>query len=296
MQSFFNHTITSKHSLASLRLIALTAAMLGLNTASWSQTNAKKADESPWEISVGAGVVSSPEYIGGKKSVSGFAPSVSLAYRTKEYGTFSFGGKGLGLAWTAIDNDDYSLGLSLGQSAARVDNKDGTASRPGSKRLRGMGEIKSNSEVGLFGHYTIGLPIMFELVKGSGDGKENARTLKTDGHGGTRFTLSTEIPWQVSNELSFSLSPSIVWGDSKYNQTYFGVTRAQSARSGFRTYKADSGINSFGVSIGANYKFTPNLSATAALSFEQLRGDAAKSPLVQQKSQRTFVAGVNYAF
>jgi MipA family protein len=286
MQPSFNNTATTTSSPVSLRLIAITAVMLGLSNQSWSQTTAKKADESPWDVSIGVGVVSTPEYVGGKKSVSGAVPSVSLAYKTKDYGTFSFGGKGLGLAWTAIDSDDYSLGLSVGQSGGRVDNKDGTVSRPGSKRLRGMGEIKSSTEVGLFGHYTIGLPIIFELVKGSGDGKENARTLKTDGHGGTRFTLSTEIPWQVSSE----------WADSKYNQTYYGVTRAQSARSGFRAYKADSGVNKLGLTLGANYKFTPNWSATAALTLEQLRGDAAKSPLVQQKSQRTFFAGINYNF
>lgn len=299
MHFALNPAFTTSRPFVPLRPVAaavLAAAMLALSGASWSQTTDKKADAGPWSATLGGGVVSAPEYEGAKKSVSGFAPNLSLSYKTQGYGTFSVGGKGLGLTWTAIDQDAYSLGLSLGQSPGRVDNKDGTVSRPGSKRLKGMGEIKAGTEVGVFGHYTVGVPIMFELVKGSGDGKADAKSQQIKGHGGTRFTLSTEIPWQVNSALGLSLSPNIVWGDKKYNQTYFGVTSVQSANSGFKTYNAGQGIKSIGLTLGADYKFTPNWSATAALSFNQLQGDAAKSPLVQKKSQNTFFAGVNYTF
>lgn len=275
---------------------ALAIALLATGGQALAQATDKEKDQSPWQVSIGAGIVSTPEYEGAKKSVSGFAPSVNVSYKTNGYGTFSLGGKGLGLAWTAIDKDAYSIGLSLGQSTGRVDNKDGTTLRPGSKRLKGMGEIKSGTEFGVFGHYTVGVPIQFEWVKGSGDGKADARTQKIDGHGGSRFTLSTEIPWQLSNDFTLSFSPNIVWADKKYNQTYFGVTSVQSANSGFKAYTARQGIKSVGLTIGADYKITSNWSANAALSLNQLRGDAAKSPLVQKKSQNTFYVGANYTF
>jgi MipA family protein len=276
--------------------IAVAAVLLTLSAQTLAQSTDKKDNASPWAVSIGAGVVSTPEYEGAKKTTSGFAPSISVSYKTDSFGTFSLGGKGLGLAWTAIDKDAYSIGLSLGQSTGRVDNKDGTSLRPGSKRLKGMGEIKSGTEFGVFGHYTVGVPIQFEWVKGSGDGKADARTQKIDGHGGSRFTLSTQIPWQVSNDVTLSFSPNIVWADKKYNQTYFGVTSVQSANSGFKAYTARQGIKSVGLTIGADYKITSNWSANTSLSLNQLRGDAANSPLVQKKSQNTFYVGANYTF
>jgi MipA family protein len=255
-----------------------------------------KKDTSPWNVSVGALAVSTPEYEGAKKSATGLVPSVSLSYKTQGYGTFSLGGKGLGAAWTIIDKEDYSFGLSLGASQGRSDSKDGTAFRPGSKRLKGMGEIKSAGEFGVFGHVNAGVPIMLAVVRGSGDGKADAKDRSIRGHGGTRIELSTEIPWQISSDFSLSFSPNIVWADKKYNQTYFGVTSVQSANSGFKAYNAGAGVKSVGLAVGAEYKFTPNWSANAALALNQLQGDAAKSPLVQKKAQTTLAAGVNYKF
>jgi MipA family protein len=223
-------------------------------------------------------------------------PNLSLSYKTQGYGTFSLGGKGLGAAWTIIDKEDYSFGVSLGASQGRRDAQDGTALRPGSKRLRGMGEIKPAAEFGVFGHVNAGLPIMLAVARGSGDGKADAKDRSIRGHGGTRIELSTEIPWQISSNFGLSFSPNIVWGDKKYNQTYFGVTSVQAANSSFKAYNAGAGVKSVGLAVGAEYKFTPNWSANAALALNQLQGDAAKSPLVQKKAQTTLAAGVNYKF
>jgi MipA family protein len=270
--------------------------VLALSAQPAGAQSSEKKDAGPWDVSVGASVVSTPEYEGAKKSTSSLVPNLSLSYKTQGYGTFSLGGKGLGAAWTIIDKEDYSFGLSLGASQGRSDAKDGTALRPGSKRLRGMGEIKSAAELGVFGHVNAGLPIMLAVVRGSGDGKADTKDRSVRGHGGTRIELSTEFPWQISSNFGLSFSPNIVWGDKKHNQTYFGVTSVQAANSSFKAYDAGAGIKSVGLAVGAEYKFTPNWSATAALALNQLQGDAAKSPLVQKKAQTTVAAGVSYKF
>jgi MipA family protein len=255
-----------------------------------------KKDSSPWEVSVGLNLVSTPEYEGAKKTASGIVPDVNISYKTNSFGTFGFGSKSGGLSWTAIDTDDYSLGLSLGSSASRVDTKDGTLFKPGSKRLAGMGEIKGGAEFGVFGHVTAGVPLTFSFVRGSGDGKADAITGNIKGHGGSRIELGAQIPYQVNSKLGLSLSPNLVWADKKYNQTYFGVTAEQASRSGFKAYTAGAGLKSVGVALGMNYKIDSNWSANATAAFSQLQGDAAKSPLVQNKSQNTFAAGVSYTF
>jgi MipA family protein len=270
--------------------------LLALSAQQAGAQSSEKKDTSPWDVSLGALLVSTPEYEGAKKSTSGLVPSLSLSYKTQGYGTFSLGGKGLGAAWTIIDKEDYSFGVSLGASQGRSDAKDGTVLRPGSKFLKGMGDIKSAAEFGVFGHVNAGVPIMLAVVRGSGDGKADAKDRSIRGHGGTRIELSTEIPWQISSNIGLSFSPNIVWADKKYNQTYFGVTSLQSANSGFKTYEAGAGIKSVGLAVGAEYKFTPHWSANVALALNQLQGDAAKSPLVQKKAQTTVAAGVSYKF
>jgi MipA family protein len=271
------------------------ACLLGGAGAAMAQAVDKK-DAGPWSVSAGVGLVTTPEYEGGDKTVSGAVPDLNVSYKTGGYGTLGFGTKFKGLSWTFIEEKTYSLGVVLSSGASRVDTKDGTVLRPGSKRLKGMGEIESAAEFGVLGHVDLGVPLIFQFVKGSGDGKVDAKSNKIDGHGGSRLELSTEIPWRISSDLSVSLSPNLVWADKKYNQTYFGVTSTQAANSGFKAYNAKAGIKSVGLTMGLDYKLSPNWSASAAASFNQLRGDAAKSPLVQKKNQTTVAAGVAYTF
>ena len=158
-----------------------------------------------------------------------------------------------------------------------------------------MGEIKSSLDYGVFGHVNVGVPISLQVIKNAGDGKVN-NDRKIDGSGGTRVELSVEVPWQISDSFGLSFSPNIVWADKKYTQTYFGVTNRQARDRGFKAYNAKGGVKSVGLAIGANYRFTPNWSANAGVSFDRLQGDAAKSPLVQTKNQTSVTAGVTYSF
>ncbi len=279
---------------APLRTTAI-ACTLGFAGLALAQTTDKK-DTGPWSVSAGVGLVSTPEYEGGSKTISSPVPNLNIAYKTNGYGTFALGSKALGLSWTAIDKEDYSLGVSLGASTGRTDTGDGTLFKPGSKRLKGMGEIKSAAEFGVFGHVTLGVPIMLQVVKTAGDGKADSKDRSIRGHGGTRVELSTEIPWEITSNLGLSFSPNIVWADKKYNQAFFGVTSTQAANSGFAAYNAGAGIKSVGLTVGLGYKITPNWSVNLATSFSRLQGDAAKSPVVQKKNQTTVAAMVNYNF
>jgi MipA family protein len=258
--------------------------------------SAQKKNQSPWEISLGAAAASVAEYEGGKKTVGGALPDFNLSYRTQGYGTFGAGSKSRGLSWTALDTDDYSFGLMLGSSQGRTDKKDGTLFKPGSKRLRGMGEIKPATEYGVFGHVLVGLPLSLQLTRESGDGKADARDFSIKGSGGTTARLGIELPCEISQAMSISISPYLLWADQKHTQTYFGVTTAQAARSGFKAFNPEGGLKSVGLDVTLNYKFDQNWSAFAGVSYSQLRGDAAKSPIVEKKAHTGGFLGANYAF
>jgi MipA family protein len=272
----------------------LVMSLAAVSAAALAQT-ADKKDKGPWDVSVGLGVAYAPEYEGASKRAAGVVPDFNASYKTNGYGTFAVGSKARGFSWTAIDKDEYSFGVSLGFDGGRVDDKDGGGLRTGSKRLRGMGEIKSSVDYGVFGHVTLGVPISLQVIKNAGDGKVNSDR-KINGSGGTLVELSVEVPWKLTDSINLSFSPNIVWADKKYTQTYFGVTNTQAANSGFRAYSPKGGIKSAGFSVGANYMLTPNWSANLGLSFSRLQGDAAKSPLVQTKNQTSLAAGVAYTF
>jgi MipA family protein len=280
----------------SVLLCALTSAFATVTVHAQTVDKTASSAKDPWTVSVGLGVARAPEYEGAKKSAVSPFPDLNVSYKTQYWGGFYLGGKQRGLTWKFLEQDAYSLGVIVQLDPGRSDKKDGNAFQPGSKRLLGMGEIASSVELGLTGHAVWGVPIYFSLVKGSGDGKPRATDLRSNGHGGTRLEVGLEVPYQVTPELSVSLSPNLVWADSKYTQSYFGVTAEQAARSGFNAFVAKGGIKSFGLSLGANCTFTKHWSANVGLSVSQLRGDAAKSPVVEQKRQTSATAGVLYTF
>lgn len=289
----------SNPKLASLSLMVLmTSGVIMMKPANAeTPTGARdKKDESPWNVSLGLFVLSSPEYEGGKKRVTSALPDFNLSYRTKDFGTFGVGSKSRGASWTIIDKEEYSFGIAIGGDAGRTDKKDGTAFRPGSTRLRGLGEIKASAEYGVFGHFVAGIPFSLQIMKGAGDGKPDANDFSIKGHGGTHAELTNEIPWKLNDTFTLSFSSTVSWADKKYTQTYFGVSRAQAARSNFKEYNAKGGVKSVSAGVGLNVQIDKNWAANAGLTYNQLQGNAAKSPIIEKKGQVSAVVGIGYTF
>ena len=189
--------------------------------------------ESPWAVGAGLGISTAPEYEGGKKKVSGFSPLINLTYKTKDWGTIGIDQRTRGLAWTFLETDNYSAGISIGANPGRTDSADGTLFNPGSKRLAGLGKIKQSGEFSIFGEYVIGIPLRVQVTRGLGNGKLDLTTNAVSGSNGMQIEIGTQIPYQVTQDFTLFAAPAITWADTKYTQTFFGVTNAQAARSQF---------------------------------------------------------------
>jgi MipA family protein len=274
--------------------IFTTTLLLGTVTVAHSQTAEKKVQDA-WSLSLGGGYISTQDYEGSKHTISSALPIVRASYKSADYGRFSIETRS-GLSWTPIDKEEYSLGMGLGFDFGRTDKADGTAFRPGSKRLNGMGVINASADLNLFGHYVLGVPIYVQLSKNLGSGKLDAAKRELSGSGGTRVEVGVELPWQATKELKVTLSPNLIWADKKYEQAYFGVTSAQSAASGFNVYTPKGGVKSAGLNLSADYKLSSQWTANVTASVNQLQGDAAKSSLVQRKGQSTIIVGAFYTF
>ena len=84
------------------------------------------------------------------------------------------------------------------------------------------------------------------------------------------------------------------WGSSKYMQTYYGVSDAQSAASGFARHDAGAGIYAWSMDLDWNHKLTARWSVLAAAGVTQLTGEAGDNPIVQRKTSPTGSLQVTY--
>jgi MipA family protein len=257
---------------------------------------AQVAPEKSWSVQLGLTALSLGEYEGAKRTITAATPILAASYKFENWGSVSFDQRARGLAWRFFDREDYALGVSLGGNEGRVDNKDGTLFRPGSKRLRGMGEIKAGGEVSVFAEYNNLVPVRVQVTKGLGDKYAEAKGGTFKGHSGVLAEMSAEFSYAVTPQLRLSLTPSVTWADTEYTKTYFGVSPAQASRSGFKAYSAKGGLKSGGAELSVNYALTKNWMVVVSASARQLLGDAADSPVVEKKTQKSFAAGFLYSF
>jgi outer membrane protein len=111
-----------------------------------------------------------------------------------------------------------------------------------------------------------------------------------------RLTYSNRLPdsrYSVGGELFSN------WASSDYMSEYFGVSASDAARSGLNRYTPDSGFKDVGLGLNVNYRFTDHWSTTLVGTYTRLLGDAADSPIVEDRgNENQFFGGVtvNYRF
>ena len=252
-----------------------------------------------WSGKVGVQVVSAPTYEGGANRSTSLAPGLSLSYKTSDWGSFGFGDPGI-VSWTFLDKKDYQLGVYLGADGGRKDkksNRSALGGGGGDDKLKGLGEIKASSELGLQFSTTAlgGIPLFINAHRGSG-GAIEVGSNKRKGHGGLQVDVGASLPIPLTKELTFSLSPSVTWASQKYMDAYFGVTPAQAAASSFKQFNAKSGVRKVDLNLGLDYKITKDWSAQASVGISRLTGSAKNSPISAKDTQVTTALGASYSF
>ena len=208
-------------------------------------------------LTLGGGVDVAPRYSGSDKSRVTAAQVVDYAMAN---GFFISTTRGLGYG-NRVGNLDYSAALSY--RAGRKDrdvSSDSIAS--GSDYLRGMGDVKGSAVV----------------VPGLG------------------YRVTDWLNVQLQAEVPVTLALTGSWGSSKYMQTYYGVSAAQSAASGFARHDAGSGIYAYSLNLDWTHKLTSRWSLLAAAGVTQLTGEAGDSPIVQRKTSPVGSLKVTYSF
>ncbi|MFB9225228.1 MipA/OmpV family protein [Paracoccus cavernae] len=147
--------------------------------------------------------------------------------------------------------------------------------------LEGMENISAAGEVGVRLGYDLGPSTSYvTLRKGFG------------GHHGLRGELGTKYDFRANDRLTFTGRANANYGNDDFAETYFGVTDAEAATSRYAAYRPDGGFHSVAVSLEARYAMTDTLAVLGEIEYERLIGDAADSPLVEDKGQPSIKLGI----
>lgn len=242
-----------------------------------SSAEPKTAPAAGDSMMLGAGVAYLPEYAGADKN-----RVIALPFfeRTFDDGFYISTLRGAGFQ-TTVDGVNLSAALSYGGG-----RKDHRSTFSGSDALRGMGDVDGAAQAILGVSYKLG---------GVGLSLSTTQNL---GHrdNGASYTLGVSAPLYTSASDQVSFGASAVYGDNKHAQTYFGVTAAQSQRSGYSAYRASGGFETASASVSWNHVIDKNWSVRSAAGFTRLLNDAADSPLTRRKTTPMLMTGICYTF
>ncbi len=172
----------------------------------------------------------------------------------------------------------------LGYSWGRTDHN--SVWRNGAENLKGMGNIPGalNTSIAIGQQVT---PWFIPEIK---------TTLPlTDAQGAQYQASLTLMPVQNTVD-TVAVTITALGGDSRYTNTFYGVSRSQSQHSKYSEYHPDGGIYATEAALNASHQFSPSWGMLVNVSNTWLSGSSAKSPLVERRSAMSVGTGVLYTF
>ena len=261
-----------------LTLVLFAASASALATPAFAQAfdvvrlyGASRADDGG---TVGAAVIAGRKYQGSDERRTLLVPLLDYQWKS---GWFAGTTNGLGYDFSKRPEMNYGVRLTadLGRSESR------------SPALLGLGNADVRPEIGVFYNYSLSqsLALTSSLRYGSGNDRNG---LVVDV--GAAYSLVLAPQWRLGLGVSATVA------NANYMRSYFGVTPAQSASSGYAPYTAGAGVRDVRASAALTYSVNPRVAITTVVSASSLQGDAKDSPITRKRSSATGIVGVSYAF
>lgn len=231
------------------------------------------------DMSVGVGALYAPRYAGSKDGRLQAVPVLSVQRGVLFLDTSRGAGVQFQTSWGLYGSQSmyYDLG--------RLERD--SVWRPGSRKLAGMGDVR--------GSFTTRTLLVQDFGHGVSASAEAEFALR-DGAQRNRFRAGMEFEVLNAGQEKVVMDLDAHWGDSRYNQSYFGVTSEQAARTGFQTFRATGGL--YAGSLGATWEHHIDTHWSTSLQASSMRyvDNAARSPLVKRRDAFTAVAAITYTY
>lgn len=114
---------------------------------------------------------------------------------------------------------------------------------------------------------------------------------------GTRLELDAQrLALDAGERHQLTFSAGVTVTDRNDNQSYFGVTQDEAARSRFAPYAPGGGLRDVHAGVRWNWTLTPSWLLTTSVQGRRLLGGAARSPLAERPAGVTVSTAFGYRF
>jgi len=263
-----------------LTTITLLSLMLISVSALAQDASPAATGKSDWDVSLGVGAALVPTFEGSDRYHVSPVPLVSITY--KDMISLN-NANGLSAYWRT---GDLRIGAGLTYNPGRSDSKDDGLFGNGDDRLQGMGDIDAAFGLKAFASYHLWMmDLSAAVTKYTGDDND-----------GVVVDLGLKVPFKLTDKFTLTPHAGATWVNQDYMQTFFGVTAAQAASSGFARYDADAGFKDIRAGVDANYRFDEHWFLSMSADVKRLVGDAAESPISFSNTGVTVATMVGYKF
>lgn len=210
-----------------------------------------------------------------------FDAGVGLRYSPEYVGSDDYDAK----PWLILRNVSFAPtasgtpanGFHISPSANYVGKRDSSDN----DKLEGLDDIDRTVELGVRAGYRFGQLDTFVAVrKGLG------------GHKGVVGEVGVDYTIPVSPKLTLTTGLEAEYGNGRYADAYFGVSDEESARSGYDAFDAGGGFNAIAADVGARYELNDDWAVLGQVRVSRLIGDAADSPIVEDRDRYSVGLGV----
>ncbi len=255
-----------------MRGAGLSILAVGLSLACKAPATAAEGEPevSAFSLSLGGGGILAPDYPGSNRYRVRPLPAVDAKYRDLVFLSVQDG-----LGANLVRAGGFTAGPLAVYQPGRHESDNSSA-------LRGLGQVGDGIGVGGFATYALGdWTVKVTAVQDVTQGNRGLVVNPT-------LTYGTFLPPVV-----VAVTPGLTFADDRYNRSFFGISGAQSRRSGLPAYDADGGLNSADLALTAIYDLTDRVSLVGLAAYSRLLGEAADSPLVEDEgSANQFALGL----
>ncbi|MFB9242305.1 MipA/OmpV family protein [Massilia antarctica] len=213
-----------------------------------------------------------------------FGPLLSVQARRSESGN----GAALGGASLTSMTDNGSALAPIGETPAQPSGQPGKLARSGANRLAGMDVVGARLQAGGFVNVYLSpsLRLTNSVLYGAGRDAN-----------GLLWNLGIQhVAQQFSPHHSVSLSAGVSVVNRHYNASFFGVSAAESLRSGNPAYAPGGGLNGASAGVRWHWALSPSWLLINDVQATRVLGAAQKSPLVERPNGFVVSTALAYRF
>jgi outer membrane protein len=238
-----------------------------------------------WEGAVGVSVLYSPTYLGSSDYRTRAVPGLFLRYgrfaltTASGFVTRSHDEVNRGVSADLVQRDNLRVTLSARLDGGRDPDSDDF--------LRGLDRIRPTVRARL------------SALRRFDNGWRLGAALSPDvlgRDGGMLADASVGYEWLLMPQLRANAAVGITAADRRYMRSYFGVSAAESVRSGHAQYAPGAGLRDVGASFGLRADLGPHWVGYANAGVQRLLGPTLDSPLTRGRSGWSGSVGLAWRF